>query len=139
MGDRLTQLQEAVDELAQQFAACIHYIISHHDLEKLDSSDEIREVKDPIQASIVDPHSAESFQNNLKELAQDLIMREQQIEMLISVLPGLENSEEDQNKAIRELEEELKVAEQQRTDAIGEKKEVLQKLDEVIRSVRRPR
>lgn len=39
-------------QLAQQFAASVHYIISHHDLEKLDASDEIREVKDPQQANI---------------------------------------------------------------------------------------
>jgi mediator of RNA polymerase II transcription subunit 21 len=71
-------------------------------------------------------------------LAQDLILKEQQIEYLISSLPGLDNSEEDQEKLIRQLEEELKVAEEKRKEAVKEKEEVLAKLDEVIRSVKRP-
>lgn len=72
------------------------------------------------------------------ELAQDLITKEQQIEYLISMLPGLENSEQDQERNIKELEEELKIAEAQRLQAIGERKAIMGKLDEVIRSIRRP-
>lgn len=72
------------------------------------------------------------------ELARDLVIKEQQIELLVSSLPGLENSERDQQQNIKELEDELKVAEAQRQDAIREKDEVLAKLDQVIRSIRRP-
>ena len=45
MGDRLTQLQDAVDQLAQQFVASIHYINRHHNLETLGPNDQIRDVK----------------------------------------------------------------------------------------------
>ena len=45
MGDRLTQLQEAVDQLAHQFVACIHYINRHHSFETLGPNDQIRDVK----------------------------------------------------------------------------------------------
>lgn len=86
----------------------------------------------------MDPHQPESFANNLKELAQDIVIREQQIEMLISLLPGLESSEEDQTRAIKELEEELKEAEKQRQDAIREKEQVRMRIDEIIRSIKRP-
>ena len=72
------------------------------------------------------------------ELAQDLITKEQQIEYLISVLPGLDNSEQDQERNIKELEEELKVAEAQRQEAIKEKEITMAKLNAVIRSIRRP-
>lgn len=72
------------------------------------------------------------------ELSQDLILKEQQIEVLISSLPGLDNSELDQQKSIRELEEDLKVAEAQRQEAIKEKDQTLAELDAVIRSIRRP-
>lgn len=58
--------------------------------------------------------------------------------MLISTLPGLDTSEADQEKSVRELEEELKVAEAQRQDAIREKDQILAKLDQVIRAVKRP-
>lgn len=86
----------------------------------------------------VDPYPAAEFKAGQKELAQDLILKEQQIEYLISSLPGLDNSEEDQEKLIRQLEEELKVAEEKRKEAVNDKEEVLAKLDEVIRSVKRP-
>lgn len=39
---------------------------------------------------------------------------------------------------IKDLEEELKVAEAQRLEAVKEKDEVLAKLDQVLRTVRRP-
>ena len=86
----------------------------------------------------MDPHPPDIFKSNLVELARDLVYREQQIEMLVSTLPGLDNTEKDQDRAIRELDEELKVAEQQRIDAVKEKNQVLAKLDEVIRSIIRP-
>lgn len=58
--------------------------------------------------------------------------------MIISTLPGLENSEEDQNRYIRELEEELRVAEAQRQDAVREMNVVQERLDQVIRGTMRP-
>lgn len=65
-------------------------------------------------------------------------MKEQEIEYLVSVLPGLENSEKDQEQMIRRLEEELKVAEEERKEALREKERVLARLEDVIRSVKRP-
>jgi mediator of RNA polymerase II transcription subunit 21 len=67
-----------------------------------------------------------------------LIFKEQQIEYLISVLPGLENSEKYQEQMIRQLEEELKLAEEQRKEAMKGKEAVLARLENVIRSVKRP-
>lgn len=78
------------------------------------------------------------FEAGQRELAQDLIIREQQIEYLISKLPGLDHSEEDQEERIVELEKELKAAEEKRKVAVKEKEVILAKLDEVIRSIKRP-
>lgn len=86
----------------------------------------------------MDPLPAYEFKEGLAELSRDLIITEQQIEVLISSLPGLDSSEVDQERYIQELEDELKVAEAQRQDAIKEKDQILGKLDEVIRSIRRP-
>ncbi|KAI1412177.1 mediator of RNA polymerase II transcription subunit 21 [Hypoxylon sp. FL1857] len=138
MGDRLTQLQDAVDQLAQQFVASIFYINRHHNLEILGPGDQIRDVKQEPDQQEVDPHPEDAFKAAQVELAQDLIMKEQQIETLISLLPGLDNSEQDQEANIKELEEELKVAEAQRQEAIEEKEDTMRKLDTVIRSIRRP-
>ncbi|KAK6065862.1 RNA polymerase II transcription mediator [Seiridium cupressi] len=122
MGDRLTQLQDAVDQVAS-----LH--LPNNPKGSADSASSSRNI---------DPHPAEVFKAAQVELAQDLITKEQQIELLISILPGLENSEQDQERNIKELEEELKTAETQRLEAIGERKAIMSKLDEVIRSVRRP-
>ncbi|CAJ2513794.1 Uu.00g019130.m01.CDS01 [Anthostomella pinea] len=138
MGDRLTQLQDAVDQLAQQFVACIHYINRHHNLETLGPNDMIRDVPKEQDQQEVAPHPPDVFRAAQVELAQDLITKEQQIELLISILPGLDNSEQDQERNIRELEDELKAADAQRREAVREREEAMAKLDAVIRSVRRP-
>ncbi|KAF4499752.1 mediator-RNA polymerase II transcription subunit 21 [Fusarium agapanthi] len=127
MGDRLTQLQDAVDQLATQFVACLHYVNKRHDLETLGPNDKVLDSLPP-----------DEFRAGMVELSQDLIVKEQQIEVLISSLPGLDNSEMDQERYIKELEEDLKVAEAQRQEAIKEKDQILSELDSVIRSIRRP-
>ncbi|KAM5387827.1 hypothetical protein ACJA88_001087 [Fusarium oxysporum] len=109
MGDRLTQLQDAVDQLATQFVACLHYVNKRHDLETLGPND---------------------------KLIHFLQMSFERV--LISSLPGLDNSEMDQERYIKELEEDLKIAEAQRQEAIKEKDQILSELDSVIRSIRRP-
>jgi mediator of RNA polymerase II transcription subunit 21 len=67
-----------------------------------------------------------------------MIEKEQMIEGLITLLPGLKNNEQDQERRIRQLEEELKLAEEERKQAVKGKEEVLAMLDGVIRSVKRP-
>lgn len=62
----------------------------------------------------------------------------QQIELIISTLPGLENNAQDQERQIRELEEDLKVAEAQRQEAIQEMNVVQERLDQVVRGTKRP-
>lgn len=87
----------------------------------------------------VDPLPPDEFRAGMVELSRDLIIKEQQMEVLISSLPGLDNSEQDQERYIRELEEDLKAAEAQRQEAIKEKEQLLSELDTVIRSIKRPR
>lgn len=82
--------------------------------------------------------SDDEFKAGQLELARDLIVKTQEIEMIISTLPGLENTEEDQNRYIKELEEELRVAEAQRQDAVREMNVVQERLDQVIRGTMRP-
>jgi mediator of RNA polymerase II transcription subunit 21 len=71
-------------------------------------------------------------------LAQDLILREQQVELLISSLPGLDHSEQYQEQRILQLEEELKSAEEKRKVAVKEKEVILARLEDVIRTIKRP-
>lgn len=92
----------------------------------------------PRDPTTVDPLPEDDFRAGLLELSRDLILKEQQIEVLISTLPGLDSSERDQEQCIKELEEELKVAEEQRQDALREKERVVGQLDRILKSVRRP-
>ena len=67
-----------------------------------------------------------------------MVYKETEIEYLISSLPGIDNSEKDQEEMIRKLEVELKVAEEERKAAVKEKEAVLARLDNVLRSIKRP-
>ncbi|KAM3077113.1 RNA polymerase II mediator complex subunit [Clarireedia jacksonii] len=143
MADRLTQLQDAVDELALQFVASLVWVNKHHDLVRVGKNDVVRkETKNgegaPKVVEDVDPLPEDQFKDGQLELARDLILKEQQIESLISVLPGLETSEKDQVETIQRLEQELKEEESRRKQALKEKEVILEKLESVIRSVKRP-
>ncbi|KAF7887114.1 uncharacterized protein EAF02_003761 [Botrytis sinoallii] len=145
MADRLTQLQEAIDELALQFVASLVWINKHHDYQILSPTDMVRKdtKKDESGEALpnedgLEPLPADKFKEGQLELARDLIIKEQQIEVLISALPGLEDSENKQHQTILRLEQELKEEEERRKEALKEKEAVLARLDGVIRSVKRP-
>ncbi|KAI9645592.1 RNA polymerase II mediator complex subunit [Ciborinia camelliae] len=162
MADRLTQLQDAIDELALQFVASLVWVNKHHDYQILSQTDIVRKdtKKDESGEALpnedgcaysnyfppadithlfkVEPLPKDKFEEGQRELAQDLITKEQQIEMLITSLPGLENSENDQQQTIQRLERELKEEEERRKEALKEKEAILAKLEGVIRSVKRP-
>jgi mediator of RNA polymerase II transcription subunit 21 len=104
----------------------------------LGPNDKIRDVKLEPGQKEVDSLPADEFRAGMSELSRDLITKEQQIEYLISMLPGLQNSEQDQERYIKELEDDLKAAETQRQEALKERDQILAELDNVIRSVRRP-
>ncbi|KAI9750676.1 MAG: RNA polymerase II mediator complex subunit [Lichina confinis] len=165
MADRLTQLQDALDQLATQFYACIRYIHTNHSppaelpptgttgAEQAGSSDPTLGADqnndsppqqgeaqgDPAEAAPSGPPipSPEQFQRDQRELARDLILKEQQIEVLISGLPGIGTSELEQQERIKGLIEQLKDAEGERQKAMFEKERLLEKLDAVIMRVRR--
>jgi len=71
------------------------------------------------------------------ELARDLIFKSKQIEFLITSLPGIGVSEDEQQERLKNLETELKEAEEERCRAVHEREEAAEKLDAVIRRLRR--
>ena len=83
------------------------------------------------------PDSTEVFQASLRELARDLILKEQQIEYLITVLPGIDNSERDQNDRIHALEKELRQIEEERKTAMRSKEDMLGVLSELAANCKR--
>jgi mediator of RNA polymerase II transcription subunit 21 len=74
------------------------------------------------------PDDPATFQAALRELARDLVLKEQQIEYLISVLPGIGESEANQSQRIQTLEKELREADEERKIALAEREAMLGKL-----------
>ncbi|KAI5204359.1 hypothetical protein AUEXF2481DRAFT_558000 [Aureobasidium subglaciale EXF-2481] len=159
MADRLTQLQDCLDDLATQMFASIRYIQTRHQFgiipDQPDMSDPISNAPAPLQpnaapdaptATAVEqdtnansaleahehgqprPDDPATFQAALRELARDLVLKEQQIEYLISVLPGIGESEANQNQRILVLEKELREADEERKQALAEREAMLDKL-----------
>ncbi|KAK4990515.1 RNA polymerase II mediator complex subunit [Elasticomyces elasticus] len=180
MADRLTQLQDCLDDLATQMYACLRYIHTHHPYSPIPGQPDhnphatrhpssIPPASDTVTTSeptngtaatsqgpftqttttttnTVSAHPpstdpvptpTEAFQPALKELARDLILKEQQVEYLVSVLPGLRSSERDQHARIAELETQLVAAEEERGRAVEMKKRMVESVGEVLLSVRR--
>ncbi|KAJ5189189.1 Mediator complex subunit Med21 [Penicillium cf. griseofulvum] len=81
------------------------------------------------------PDSPRTFASRQRELARDLIIKEQQIEYLISVLPGIGASEAEQETRIRELETELREVEKERAAKVRELKKLRTRLEDVLGAV----
>ena len=91
----------------------------------------------PEDSSGLRPDPPHIFEEALKELAQDLVVKEQQIEYLIDALPGIGKSEVEQVNRIRDLESQLREVETRRQEAVKEKQRCIERLDGVIGRVRR--
>ena len=70
-------------------------------------------------------------------MARDLILTEQRAEILINSLPGIGNSEQDQERRMRELEVELRRVEADRAKAEDEREKMVDVLGEMLVGVRR--
>lgn len=90
---------------------------------------------DPNQPPL--PDSPQLFLYRQKELARDLIIKEQQIEYLIGRLPGIGSSEAEQEAQIRELESELRQVEFAREKKARELKKLWKRLELVLGTIER--
>lgn len=81
--------------------------------------------------------SRPAFRPTLQELAQDLVLKEQQIEFLIDTLPGIGTSQLSQEARIRELEVELREVSEERKKWVTVQEDLVGKVEGVIKGVRR--
>ncbi|KAK4541679.1 hypothetical protein LTR36_007823 [Oleoguttula mirabilis] len=182
MADRLTQLQDALDNQLTMMYAALNYIQTRQPYSDIPGQPNLAPDPAPIPTpdSVLAPQSAvsqltngdasqqqpngpsqpsqqavveepaadgrprtppperpEVFNRAMREMAQGLVLQEQQIEYLINSLPGLGNSEESQVRRMRELEAELREVEAERARAEAEKERMVDMLGEVIGKVKR--
>ncbi|KIW25817.1 uncharacterized protein PV07_08960 [Cladophialophora immunda] len=78
------------------------------------------------------PVAPRTFANAQRELAEDLVLKGQQIEMLISRLPGIGKGAQQQAEDIRVLADKVQKMEQERKARRREMKEYADRLERVI-------
>lgn len=158
MGDILTQIQDELDMLLHQMSMSLAYIRekapssvppgqpkvdSFAEVEARAAADNTQNSSNPSQLTqppiAAATLSQEEFQKDIKELAQDQVLKHAQIEKLIEHLPGLNRSEQDQIDRMRDLQRELDGLDQEHAQAVKEKDMLLKLVEDKIMSVGRAR
>ncbi|KZM22464.1 hypothetical protein ST47_g6357 [Ascochyta rabiei] len=158
MADILTQMQDEVDMLLNIMQSQLFQIrtrappsvpegqqklSSFAEKEATDKSENATQHSaQPTQTNEPAPPAhptKQEFNKDLKEMAEDLVVKSQQIEMLIANLPGVHSSEAEQVQRMKELERELEELESERLQAVKDKELLLTKVEEKIMGVGRMR
>jgi len=160
--DILTQLQTCYDQLLTQFFSTISYLSQRHPLVAPDPvlgdpytqppGTVVHSTQDsvgthpstqpaPIAPGAEDterapyplrPVSPHTFAIAQHELADDLVQKGQQIETLISKLPGIGRGEDQQAEEIQQLVERVKQMEQVRREKRSEMRTYVRRLEQVL-------
>ncbi|KAF1992515.1 hypothetical protein K402DRAFT_8042 [Aulographum hederae CBS 113979] len=157
MADRITQLQDCYTQLQLQMFAALHYIQTRHpwalipgqpdwspenthNMPSNESGPNTQNTQntsttsqpsqdDASKPKETPPDPPQIFHQRIKELAQDMVTKQKQIEFLIAALPSLETSEREQVERIRELDGQLEEMEGRKREAVEMKERLLERLD----------
>ncbi|KAJ7641474.1 hypothetical protein FB45DRAFT_900300 [Roridomyces roridus] len=117
--DRITQLQDEIQQLLTILSSTIVYLTSRANFVQLTASEiPITKQRNPEKFD-----TPEVFEANKKELVTDLIVKAKQVEYLINSLPEPE-SEEEQAKRLKILDEEMTVANEEYIQAVARSKDL---------------
>lgn len=132
-------------QLFTLFYAAVSYIQTRHpygdipgqpdQAPKKESTNGNSQSNDPPSTPL--PEEPDMFKSQLREFARDIVLKEQQMEHIINALPGLTNSEQDQEKRMRELEKELREVEKEREEAERDRERLVDGLGEMIVKIKR--
>ncbi|CAB4384768.1 hypothetical protein RhiirA5_355348 [Rhizophagus irregularis] len=107
--DRLTQLQDAIDEMARMFANSVEFL------------NRVQVGQDQVK-----------LKENQQEIVQDVVKKAKQIEILIDNLPGLRNTEQEQFDMIKELNKEMQEANLEYIKAVEDAESLRKQIVETI-------
>jgi len=124
--DRITQLQDAIQQLLMIMSNTIAYLTSRSNFAQVSPQIPITKQRNPDK---FDPPDV--FEANQKELVTDLIVKAKQIEYLINSLPEPE-PEEEQAKRLQELEDEMTTANAEYIRAVNRAKDLHAQISDVL-------
>lgn len=157
--DILTQLQTCYDQLLTQFFSTVSYLSQRHPIIAPDADPNDPFTNPPtaggpsqtpnpdgtsasaIQPGLEDtdrapyplrPVPSSTFSSAQRELAEDLVQKAQQIEMLISRLPGIGRGEDEQREEIKSLSRSVREMEEKRKAKRAEMRDYVRRLDDVV-------
>lgn len=132
-------------QLATQYYASICYNLSRHSLVPPATNSDPYSIPFNIDVGEEDngaqvirplrPDSPTTFANNQLQLVRDLVIKEQQIEYLVKVLPGIGTSEQEQEERIQVLEKDLRHMQEQRKQKRKDMRAIVKRLEHVVMGV----
>lgn len=142
--DVLTQLQIEYNQLLTQYFSTYSYLAQRHPLlapqeipdlkftsQKIaptgPGSEDTEKIPYPLQ-----PQDQKTFDDAQQELAEDLVLKTQQIQSLIARLPGIDQDEQQQAEDIRKLAVQVEDVEKERRAKRKEMRQLVKRLDAVI-------
>ncbi|KAL5411096.1 hypothetical protein PMIN04_010382 [Paraphaeosphaeria minitans] len=141
MGDILTQIQDELDMLLNQMQASFAYIRNRAPPTSIPNQPILSSMQEfeASNAATLNPSAAppapppslprDEFLKDIAELSRDMVLKEQQLEVLVASLPGLDKSEAEQVARMKELERELEGLEGERLRAVEEKEALLRRVE----------
>jgi len=127
--DRITQLQDEIQQLLTIMSKSIAYLTSRSNFLQVSQDVPVTKQRNPEKYDAPDV-----FEANQKELVTDLVVKAKQVEYLIQSLPEPE-PEEEQAKRLQSLEEEMQVANKEYLFAVKRAKDLHQQISDVLRSM----
>ncbi|KAF8055624.1 hypothetical protein FPV67DRAFT_1393391, partial [Lyophyllum atratum] len=124
--DRITQLQDEIQQLLMIMSNSIAYLTSRSNFLQVSADVPITKQRNPEKYD-----APEVFEANKKELVADLIVKAKQVEYLINSLPEPE-PEEEQAKRLAALEEEMQLANAEYIRAVDRAKHLHRQVKEAL-------
>jgi len=122
--DRITQLQDGIDQLLTIMANSVNYLVSSANFKQVNPDIPITKTREKAA-------TAEEFEANKRELVDDLIKKAKQIEILIKSLP-IFDPEEEQIARLSALEQEMGVANQEYREAVDRAKMLHKEVSDIL-------